>query len=195
MRMPVPFDGFVEHTKRVSPTCLIALERNRYSVPASFANRPVSVRVYAERIVIGAEGQVIAEHPRVLVRGRDYRPGRTLYDWRHYLGVLQRKPGALRNGAPFAELPQPFKRPGGDREMVENLALVVHHDEQTVLRAAEIALEAGAASKQHVLNIPSRLLQASPPSPIDIPDALTLLNEPKADVHRYDRLRGDGHVI
>ena len=203
MCMPAPFDGFVEHTKRVSPTCLIAFERNRYSVPASFANRPVSVRVYAERIVIGAEGQVIAEHPRVLARGRDYRPGRTLYDWRHYLTVLQRKPGALRNGAPFAELPQPFKRlqalllkrPGGDREMVESLALVLHHDEQAVLRAAELALEAGAASKQHVLNILSRLLQASPPSPIDIPDALTLLNEPKADVHRYDRLRGDGHVI
>lgn len=32
------FDGFVEYTKRVSPTCLVHLERNRYSVPASFAN-------------------------------------------------------------------------------------------------------------------------------------------------------------
>ena len=79
----------------------------------------------------------------------------------------------MRNGAPFAELPQPFKRlqavllkrPGGDREMVEILALVLHHDEQTVLRAAGLALEAGAASKQHVLNILSRLLQASPPAP------------------------------
>ena len=69
--------------------------------------------------------------------------------------------------------------------MVESLALVLHHDEQAVLRAAELPLEAGAASKQHVLNILSRLLQASPPDPIDIPDALTLLNEPKADVHRY----------
>ena len=203
MRMPTPFDGFVEHTKRVSPACLIAFARNRYSVPAAFANRPVSVRVYAERIVIAAEGQVIAEHPRVIARGRDCRSGRTVYDWRHYLSVLQRKPGALRNGAPFAELPQPFKRlqaarlkrPGGDREMVEILALVLHHDEPAVLRAAEIALAAGAASKQHVLNILSRLLEASPPSLIDIPDALTLLNEPKADVHRYDRLRGDGHVI
>ena len=30
--------------KRVSPTCLISFERNRYSGPASFANRPVSGR-------------------------------------------------------------------------------------------------------------------------------------------------------
>ena len=54
----------------------------------------------------------------------------TVFDWRHYLAVLQRKPGALRNGAPFTELPLAFrtlqqrmlKTPGGDREMVEILA-------------------------------------------------------------------------
>jgi hypothetical protein len=59
--MPVPcrFDGFVEHPKLVSPTCLVHFERNRYSVPASYANRPVSVRVRASRIVVAAEGQVI----------------------------------------------------------------------------------------------------------------------------------------
>ena len=59
--MPVgrPFDGFVEYGKRVSPTCLVHLERNRYSVPASFANRPVSLRVYPDRFLVVAEGQVI----------------------------------------------------------------------------------------------------------------------------------------
>jgi hypothetical protein len=57
-----PFDGFVEHTKRVTPTCLIHLERNRYSVPASFANRPVSVRVYPQRVVVAAEGQILCAH-------------------------------------------------------------------------------------------------------------------------------------
>jgi hypothetical protein len=46
MQLPRPFDSFVEYAKRVSPTCLIHLDRNRYSVPASFANRPVSVWVY-----------------------------------------------------------------------------------------------------------------------------------------------------
>ena len=68
MPLPRPFDGFVEYAKRVSPTCLIHLERNRYSVPASFANRPVSVRVYPERIVVAAEGQIVCEHRRVFAR-------------------------------------------------------------------------------------------------------------------------------
>ena len=84
-------------------------ERNRYSVPASYVNRPVSLRVYAERLVIAAEGQVVCEHTRVIERRHDLG-GRTVYDRRYYLAVLQRKPGALRSAAPFVELPPAFKR-------------------------------------------------------------------------------------
>jgi hypothetical protein len=171
MPLPRPFDGFVEHAKRVSPTCLIHLERNRYSAPASFANRPVSVRVYPARIVIAAEGQILCEHPRIIERSHT-QPGRTIYDWRHYLAVIQRKPGALRNGAPFVDLPEAFrrlqgqllKRPGGDREMVEILALVLQHDEQAVLCAVEMALSAGVPTKTHVLNLLHRLVDGKAPS-------------------------------
>ncbi len=195
MALPQPFDGYIEHLKRVSPTCLIHFERNRYSVPASFANRPISLRVYADRLVRVAEGRVVAEHPREFLL--KHVPGRNIYDWRHYLTVLQRKPGALRNGAPFMELPEGFKklqsillkREGGDREMVEVLALVLHHDEQAVLTAVELALESGAASKEHVLNILTRLIEQAPPAPIDAPVGLQLEVEPEANVSRYDGLR------
>jgi hypothetical protein len=106
----------------VSPTCLISFERNRYSVPVSFANRPVSLRVYPDRLIVAAEGQILREHIRLIERSHKH-PAKTIYDWRHYLAVVQRKPGALRNGAPFLELPPPFRqlqehmlrKPGGDR--------------------------------------------------------------------------------
>jgi hypothetical protein len=199
MKPQRPFDGFVEHTKRVSPTCLVHMERNRYSVPASFANRPVSVRVYPDRIVVAAEGQILCEHRRIIARSH-HLPGQTVYDWRHYLAVIQRKPGALRNGAPFAELPDAFKRlqqhllrkPGGDREMVEILALVLHHDEQAVLCAVELALEAGVPTKTHILNILYRLVDSKPTSTVAVssPQALTVSLEPQANVERYDALRG-----
>ena len=51
-----------QQSKRVSPTCLMHFERNRYSVPASFANRPVSLRIYPDRLVVAAEGQILCEH-------------------------------------------------------------------------------------------------------------------------------------
>ncbi len=194
-----PFDGFVEHTKRVSPTCLVHFERNRYSVPASFANRPVSLRIYPGRIVVAAEGQILCEHARIIDRSH-HQPGRTVYDWRHYLAVIQRKPGALRNGAPFVEMPEAFrqlqghllKRPGGDREMVEILALVLQHDEQAVLCAVELALEAGVPAKTHILNLLHRLIdgKSEQVARIDAPQALALRREPRANVERYDTLRG-----
>ena len=198
MPLPPAFDGFVEQSKRVSPTCLISFERNRYSVPASFANRPVSLRIYPDRLVVAAEGQILCEHTRVIQRSHQLPP-RTIYDWRHYLAVLQRKPGALRNGAPFTELPPAFRqlqelmlrRPGGDREMVDILALVLQHDEQAVLCAVELALEAGVPTKTHVLNLLHRLVDGKTAGgpPIDTPQALVLRREPKADVERYDGLR------
>ena len=201
--MPVsaPFDGYVALTKRVSSTCLINIDRNRYSIPASFANRPVSVHVYAAELVIVAEGRVIARHERVFSRDHNAQ-GKTIYDWRHYLAVIQRKPGALRNGAPFNELPDSFKqlqsrllkRIGGDREMADILALVLHHDEHQVEQAIQMALICGECSKQHVLNCLSRLLDPPRPVAVEPPSTLRLVTEPMADLERYDDLRGKRHV-
>ena len=198
MPLPIMFDGFVEYRKRVSPTCLISFDRTRYSVPASFANRPVSLRIYPERLVVVAEGHVICTHERIINRSH-HQPGRVIYDWRHYLAVVQRKPGALRNGAPFVEMPEPFRmlqakilrQPGGDREMVDILSLVLHHDEQAVLCAVELALEAGVPTKTHVLNLLHRLLDGKPTDQPDVnpPAALSLSKEPEANVARYDGLR------
>jgi len=196
MERPAAFDGFVEYNKRVSSICLITHEHNRYSVPASFANRPVSLRVYAERLVVVAEAQVIAVHERVFSRDHS-APGKTIYDWRHYLSVVQRKPGALRNGAPFQDLPESFrqlqatllKHPGGDREMVDVLALVLLHDERQVEQAVRNALKVEQPSKQHVLNCLSRLGDQPAPRPLAPPPALKLVTEPIADTTRYDRLR------
>jgi hypothetical protein len=123
-----------------------------------------------------------------------------IHDWRHYLAVLQRKPGALRNGAPFAEFPPAFRqlpdqmlrKPGGDREMADILApLVLQHDEQAVLTAVELALAEGVATKTHVLNLLQRLVDGKVmggPS-LDTLQALALRREPKANVERYDGLR------
>ena len=201
MSIPAPFDGYIEHSKRVSSTCLITYDNNRYSVPASFANRPISLHVYSDRLVMVAEEKVIAEHMRVFTRDHSQR-GKTIYDWRHYLSVLQRKPGALRNGAPFLELPDSFrklqkqllKHPGGDRDMVDILALALQHDEHKVEQAIITALTSGSPSKQHVINCLNRLLDKPMPSQLKPRPDLKLIKEPEANTERYDNLREKHHV-
>ena len=84
-----------------------------------------------------------------------------------------------------------LKAPGGDREMVDILALVLQHDEQAVLVAVEMALEAGVPTKTHVLNLLHRLVDGRPTTApvVKAPQALVLITEPRADVERYDALR------
>src|ERR671912_551439 len=91
------FDGFHAVPASVSKTCLVRFDNNRYSVMASAVGRPVEIRAYAERIEIRQDGRVVGEHPRWF--GRD----RTISDPWHYVPVLARQPGALRNGAPFKD--------------------------------------------------------------------------------------------
>ena len=75
--------------------------------------------------------------------------------------------------------------------MVDILALVLQHDEQAVLCAVELALDAGVPTKTHVLNLLHRLVdgKSTGDPPIDTPQALALRHEPRADVERYDGLR------
>lgn len=60
-----------------------------------------------------------------------------------------------------------------------------------VLSAVELALEAGVPTKTHVLNLLHRLIDGKSfvPPTVAAPQALTLTNEPKANVERYDDLR------
>src|SRR6516164_10242858 len=74
-----------------SKTCLVRFDNNKYSVMAKALGRPVEVHAYADRIVIRQDGEVVAEHRRSFGRGQ------TIYDPWHYVPVLARKPGALRN--------------------------------------------------------------------------------------------------
>jgi hypothetical protein len=193
MPNPKPFDGYVEVPARVSSTALVHLQRNRYSVPSEHAHEVVSLRLYPDRL------EVVAENTRVASHVRSFERSQTFYDWRHYVSLIERKPGALRNGAPFETLPEALKklqsillrREGGDRVMAQVLAAVPVHGLDAVLLAAELALEAGKPSGEHVLNVLARL--KAPGDSVALEAASTPLKlavEPLANVQRYDRLRG-----
>jgi hypothetical protein len=78
--------------------------------------------------------------------------------------------------------------------MVDILSLVLHHDEEAVLYAVEMALEAGVPTKTHILNLLHRLVdgKATGHPEVDPPNALALNTAPQANVDRYDGLRESG---
>jgi transposase len=193
MPMTAPFDGYVERPASVSSTCLVAVARNRYSVPCELAGQMVSTRLYPNEVVVVAGDAVVARHARLNSKAQ------TRYDWQHYIPLVQRKPGALRNGAPFTDLPEALQRlrrgllreSGGDRVMARVLALVPTAGLESVLVAVELALESGTSSGrvsvEHVINVLARLNAA--PRPDNVVTVLQVLTPPTADTARYDRLR------
>lgn len=193
-----PFDGYVEHMLRASSTCLVLLDRNRYSVPASFAGRVVSVRSTATQVRIVADGELIAEHARCF--GRE----QLIYDPWHYLPILEKKPGALRNGAPFREWDLPtaiqvvrdrlLKQPKGDRAFVELLLMAREVGREPLGVVCELALECGVFTAAVVMNELRRLTAPVQPMALSLPEQLKLRVEPIADCHRYDHLRGEHYV-
>ena len=193
MELRGPFDGFVEKAVRATTTCLIMADRNRYSVDARAAGRMVLVRSHAERIVVLFEEEVVADH------SRQFRHDQIIYDPWHYLPVLVRKPGALRNGAPFKDWNLPLalaqvraklkSHADGDRQFVKVLGAVLDHGLAAVEAACAEALEAGIASGDVVLAVLARRSQPPPAPSITTPDALRLKIAPLADCGRYDSIR------
>jgi hypothetical protein len=90
-------------------------------------------------------GQVIGEHPRCFERGR------TLYNPWHYVVALERKPGALRNGAPFKDWNLPAamtqlrerlaRHRDGDRQFVDILSMVALYGLEAVSDACQVSRE------------------------------------------------------
>src|SRR4051795_3311705 len=142
---------------------------------ASAVGHPVEVHAYADRIVIRQDGRIVAEHARSFGRGD------TVYDPWHYVPVLARKPGALRNGAPFKDwvLPAAIERvrrklasaDDGNRQMVDILTAVLTDGLPAVEAACAEATAQGVHSADVVLNILARQRDPAPPATSPSPPA------------------------
>jgi hypothetical protein len=160
-------------------------------VPCEFAGQRVSTRLYPNRVNVAVGDAIVASHDRLTERDR------IRYDWQHYIPLVQRKPGALRNGAPFADMPAPLKQlklglmrhEGGDKIMAQVLAAVPTAGLDAVLVAVELVIESGALSAEHVLNVLTRLNAVPPPPSVET--SLQIKEPPLANTGRYDSLRND----
>ena len=186
------FDGYVEKSVPVRSTCLAQYDTNRYSVPAQYAGQHISLRGYADRIVMVRGQKIIAEHKRRFTKNKDY-----FEPW-HYVPLLKQKPGALRDGAPFADwqLSKPMLKvkdhylstKGGDRDFVDLLMLVQDHNIEIVEMACELAVEQKTLRLAAIINLINQLVE---PSIEQLPQSVCypqLQIVPLADCKRYEQL-------
>jgi len=197
------YESYTQHEYRASSTSLVRYDRNHYSVHAKAAGQRVSIRAFAEKIQVFYKDEMVAEHTRIF--GRD----QVCYNPWHYLNVLHKKPGALRDGAPFKQwddLPIPLakvrtrfaKLKGGDKAFVSLLCAVETYNLEQVSQACEQALAEGVMQADWILNRLSQINDATEPESIDVSNALQLSIEPEACCEHYNALlqhQGLTHAI
>ena len=163
-------------------------DTNMYSVECAYVGLAVHIQSYAWSIIIMHEDNIIGQHNRCFDRyQRIYNP------W-HYVPALERKPGALRNGAPFKDLmillPEAFRsirnklqaHKDSDKQFVIILLLVSKYGIDRVSNACSKALSSGGCSAQLVQQYLQPLTMDSKD------DYIKLQNPPDADCSIYSKL-------
>jgi hypothetical protein len=144
------------------------------------------------RLIFAVGGKTVAEH------NRNFEKGRYILDPLHYINLLERKPGALRNGRPFLEWELPAsvskvwealrRYPDWDCQMSTILSMAPRYGLEAVGIACEMALEDNAVSQSVILNYLTRLTEEAEGENILVPEKLRNTKEPRADCRLYDGL-------
>jgi hypothetical protein len=90
-----PFEPCDKRPAKVSSTALVRYRMNDYSVPTAYGFRDVLVKGFVDEVAIICGADEIARHPRI------YDRGQFVFDPKHYLELLEQKPGALDQAAPL----------------------------------------------------------------------------------------------
>ena len=147
-----PFEPCDKRPAKVSSTALVRYRMNDYSVPTAYGFRDVLVKGFVDQVAIVCGADEIARHSRI------YGRGQFVFDPKHYLALLEQKPGALDQAAPLQSwtLPEPLQhlrrllevRMGnrGKREFIQVLRLMEVFSEVIVATAVLDAIRLGAIS-------------------------------------------------
>ena len=154
-----PFDACRKQPTRANSLSLVRFDDNDYSVPVFYAHHEILVKGYVDRVTLCHKDRVVAEH----VRSWD-KEG-VFFDYRHYLGLLEQKPGSVDHARPLMDLnlPECFdtlrrrlrgeegKEGEGLREFIRVLRLLEDHPMDRLREAVEKALLIHAHSRDAVL--------------------------------------------
>jgi hypothetical protein len=152
-----PFSACREQSSIVDKYSLVQFDEHLYSVPVRWAHQQCVLKGFVERV------EISCAHERVAVHRRSYGPERYVLEPRHYLPLLERKPGCLDQARPFQGNPwgEDFAllrreleyRLGGEgtRQFIRVLLLMTKHAEEEVRQAVSLCVRRRAFNVEAVI--------------------------------------------
>lgn len=201
---PSRFDACRRQPTRANSLSLVRFDDNDYSVPVACAHHEIVAKGYVDRVLLCHHDVVVARH------SRSWGKEGVFFDYRHYLPLLERKPGSLDHARPLADLdlPECFEvlrrrlvageeMPGqGTRKYIKVLRLLEDHSMARLRRAVEQGLYAGAYAPEAI----AHLLQPPSSGPaatflLDGREHLGRVSVAGPDITVYDSLLAHGGAV
>jgi len=203
---PLPagtFDACRKQPTGANSLSLVRFDDNDYSVPVAYAHHEILVKGYVDRVVLCHQDRVVAEHRR------SWGKEGVFFDYRHYLPLLERKPGSLDYARPLVgmDLPECFhtlrrrlqgqeeKEGEGTREFIRVLRLLEDYPLGRLRIAVQKALRVQAHSRDAILQfLTPRFSWRATTFLLDGRPHLRLVQTAKLDLSAYRTLLSKGGV-
>ena len=179
-------------------------DNNDYSVPVRYAHHPIVVKGYVDRVELCHKGEKVAVHRR------SWSKEGVFFNYKHYLPLLEKKPGSLDHALPLVDLDLPecfdvlrrrlelnYEQEGeGIREYIRVLRLLENHSVAKLGQAVEKALRIGASSRDAIslFLIPQQPWQHTT-FRLDGREHLRYVKVAQPDISVYRELLPEGGVV
>ncbi len=193
----IAFSNLETSSAKVDKYSTVRVDKNRYSVPTSYAYLKIHVVLYVDRVEIFYGSKKIASHPRL------YNNNKWCLFPEHYLDLIQQRPQAFESARPILQWrdswPQCLERllnrlchkqghTRGIKDFISVLMLYKDHDAGDIESAVQTALESNVGSSEAVKHILINQKGSSEFSFVALDNWQSL---PPADVSVYDQIGGD----
>jgi transposase len=149
----------------------VRVDRAHYSVPIAHAWRPVTVKVFHDRVTIAVKDQIVAVHVR------SFQDGAKVLEPIHVLPLLEHKSRAAGEATALQQWQVPLalerlrqelrthtRKP--EREWIQVLRLLEKHPQEQVVAAVQEALERGSP-RLETIQLILRSQRQTPPAPAE----------------------------
>jgi hypothetical protein len=192
---PLPYEAAIVEPVRVDGQFRIRVDGNRYSVPCQYASSKLTLKRFADRILVYDQEKLVAEHVRSYDRNRDYElpdhvqplllERKKARDQKLFLRFLALSPQAHDY---YRQLEQ--RRLNPKHHVQKIVALSELHGTEAVTRAMEDAFTYQAFSCEYIANIVQQRLRPNPePGALHLTRQQDLLDLelPAPDLSLYDK--------
>lgn len=195
---PLPYEAAIVEPVRVDGQFRIRVDGNRYSVPCQYASSKLTLKRFADRILVYDQEKLVSEHVRSYDRNRDYElpdhvqplllERKKARDQKLFLRFLALSPQAHDY---YRQLEQ--RRLNPKHHVQKIVALSELYGTEAVTRAMEDAFTYQAFSCEYIANIVQQRLRPNPePGALHLTRQQDLLDLelPAPDLSLYDNNSG-----